>query len=82
MFEVCGVKFELCCQNLSFRIILLIMIYRPLGGSEVDFGALGGHFGAQNGHFFISWVDFAPSWVLECQKVRSRRVLGSILGGF
>ena len=77
MSEVCGVKFELCCQSLSYGIIL-VMIFRHWGGSEVDFGALGGHFGAQNGHFFI----FDPSWVLESHFVRSRNVLGNILGGF
>ena len=60
MSEVCGVKFELCCQKLSYGIIL-VMIFKSWGCSEVDFGALGGHFGAQNGHFFSSWVDFDPS---------------------
>ena len=44
MSEVCGVKFELCCQSLSYGIIL-VMIFRPWGGSEVDFGALGALFG-------------------------------------
>ena len=84
MSEVCGVKFELCCQNLSYGIIL-VMIFRPWGGSEIDFGALGGHFGAQNGHFLTSWVDFEPSWLLNCQKVGLVQMLSSpwfILGGF
>ena len=81
MSEVCGVKFELCCQSLSYGIIL-VMIFRPWGSSEVDFEALGAHFETQNGNFFISWVDFDPSWVLGCHFIRSRKVLGSILGGF
>ena len=78
MSEVCGVKFELCCQSLSYGIIL-VMIFTPWGGSEVEFGGLGGHFGAQNDHFLTSWVDLDSSWALECQKVRSCHVLGSIL---
>ena len=81
MSEVCGVKFELCCQSLSYGIIL-VMIFSPWGGSEIDFGALGGHFGAQNVYFLTSWVDFDPSWVLERHFIRSCHVLGCILGGF
>ena len=53
MSKVCGVKFELCCQSLSYSLIL-VMIFRPWDGSEVDSGALGAHFGAQNDHFLSS----------------------------